>query len=145
MAAIAKALLAVHEVLLRKLNGFETQVRKLTRSDSRVRLLMTAPGVGVIVGLTYVAAIDDPARFSSSKSVGPHFGMTPRKYQSGETDITGRISKTGDKGVRAVLYEAAHIILTMPVKGGALKSWAAKLAKRAGPQKAKVRSPGSWR
>ena len=125
-------------MLLRELNGFEKQVRKLARGDNRVRLLMTAPGVGVIVGLTYVAAIDDPGRFSSSKNVGAHFGMTPKKYQSGETDITGRISKTGDKGVRAVLYEAAHIILTMPVKGGALKSWAAKLAKRAGMQKAKV-------
>ena len=64
--------------------------------------------------------------------------MTPRKYQSGEMDVAGRISRTGDKGVRAVLYEAAHIILTLPVKGGALKSWAAKLAKRAGMQKAKV-------
>ena len=138
LKAIAKALLAVHEVLLKELNGFEKQVRKLARSDSRVRLLMTAPGVGVIVGLTYVAAIDDPARFSSSKSVGPHFGLTPKKYQSGETDITGRISKIGYKGVRAVLYEAAHIVLTMPIKGGALKSWAAKLAKRVGMQKAKV-------
>jgi transposase len=117
LKAIAKALLAVHEVLLKELNGFEAQVLKLARSDSRVRLLMTAPGVGVIVGLTYVAAIDDPARFASSKTVGAHFGMTPKKYQSGETDITGRISKTGDKGVRAVLYEAAHIILTMPIKG----------------------------
>jgi len=138
LKAIAKALLAVREVLLRELNGFEKQVRKLARGDNRVRLLMTAPGVGPIVGLTYVAAIDDPARFSSSKTVGAHFGMTPRKYQSGETDITGRISKTGDKGVRAALYEAAHIILTMPVKGGSPKSWAAKLAKRAGMQKAKV-------
>ena len=138
LKAIAKALLAVHEVLLRELNGFEKQVHKQARGDNRVRLLMTAPGVGVIVGLTYVAAIDDPARFTSSKRVGAHFGMTPKKYQSGETDVTGRISKTGDKGVRTVLYEAAHIILTMPVKGGALKSWAAKLAKRAGMQKAKV-------
>ena len=85
-------------------------MRKLARGDNRVRLLMTAPGVGVVVGLTYVAAVDDPECFSSSKKVGAHFGMTPRKYQSGETDITGRISKTGDKGVRAVLYEAAHII-----------------------------------
>ena len=109
--------LAVHEVLLQELNGFEKHVRKLARSDARARLLMTAPGVGPIVGLTYVAAIDDPARFSSSKTVGAHFGMTPKKYQSGEIDVTGRISKTGDKGVRAVLYEAAHIILTMPVKG----------------------------
>jgi transposase len=138
LSAIAKALLAVHEVLLRELNGFEKQVRKQARCDSRVRLVMTAPGVGAIVGLTYVAAIDDPGRFSSSKKVGAHFGMTPKKYQSGETDLTGHISKSGDKGVRTVLYEAAHIILTMPVKGGALKSWAAKLAKRAGMQRAKV-------
>jgi transposase len=138
LSGIAKALLAVHEVLLKELNGFEKQVRKLARSDSRVRLVMTAPGVGAIVGLTYVAAIDDPGRFSSSKMVGAHFGMTPTKYQSGETDVTGRISKTGDKGVRVALYGAAHVILTMPVKGGALKSWAARLAKRAGMQRAKV-------
>jgi transposase len=138
LKTIAKALLAVHAVLLKELDGFEKQVRKLARGDNRVRLLMTAPGVGPIVGLTYVGAIDDPARFSSSKSVGAHFGMTPRKYQSGETDVSGRISKMGDKGARAALYEAAHVILTTPVKGGALKSWAAKLAKRVGLQKAKV-------
>jgi transposase len=138
LSAIAKALLAVHEVLLRELSGFDKQVRKLAKSDSRVRLVMTAPGVGAIVGLTYVAAIDDPARFSSPEKVGAHFGMTPKKYQSGETDVTGRISKTGDASVRAALYEAAHVILTKPVQGGGLKSWAAKLAKRAGMKKAKV-------
>ena len=71
--------------------------------------------------------------------VGAHFGMTPKKYQSGETDITGRISKIGDKGVRTALYEAAHIILTKPLKGcSALKSWAMRIAKRAGMSKAKV-------
>jgi transposase len=65
--------------------------------------------------------------------------MTPKKYQSGETDYTGRISKIGDSSVRTVLYEAAHVILTKPVKGcPALKSWAMRLAKRAGMQKAKV-------
>lgn len=138
LSAIAKALLAVHEVLLRELNGFERQARQQARSNARVKLVMTAPGVGAIVGLTYVAAIDDPARFTSSKMVGAHFGMTPKKYQSGETDITGRISKTGDNGVRTMLYEAAHVILTLPVKGGALKSWAARLAKRAGVKRAKV-------
>jgi transposase len=111
LKAIAKALLAVHAVLLRELNGFEKQVRKLAKGDARARLLMTAPGVGPIVGLTYAAAIDDPGRFSSSKTVGAHFGLTPKRYQSGETDVTGRISKIGDKGVRAELYEAAHAIL----------------------------------
>ena len=75
----------------------------------------------------------NPARFKSSKGVGAHFGLTPKKYQSGETDITGRISKIGDEGVRTALYEAGHIILTQPLKGcTALKSWAMRLAKRAG-------------
>ena len=139
LEVIAAALLAVHETLRRELAGFEKRVRSIARSDGRVRLLMSTPGVGAIVALTYVAAIDDPARFKSSKGVGAHFGLTPKKYQSGETDITGRISKIGDEGVRTALYEAGHIILTQPLKGcTALKSWAMRLAKRAGMRKAKV-------
>ncbi len=130
--------MAVHAVLLRELNGFERQVRKQAKSDSRVRLLMTAPGVGPIVGLSYVSAIDDPGRFTSSKTAGAHFGLTPKRYQSGQTDFTGRISKMGDRGVRTALYEATHVILTRVVRGGALKSWAARLAKRAGFKKAAV-------
>ena len=136
---IGKALLAGHEVLLRELSGFEKRVRQQARQDERARLIMTAPGVGPVVGLTYVAAIDDPARFKSSKQVGPHFGLTPKKHQSGETDYNGRISKIGDASVRTALYEAAHVILTRPIKGAtAPKSWAMKLAKRAGMAKAKV-------
>ncbi|MFI5003331.1 MAG: IS110 family transposase [Reyranellales bacterium] len=138
LETIAAALLPVHEVLLREFAGFEKRVRALARGSQLVRRFMTAPGVGPIVGLTYAAAIDDPWRFSSSKQVGAHFGMTPRKYQSGETDINGRISKAGDGSVRTALYEAAHIILTHPVKGSALKSWAMRLARRAGMKKAKV-------
>ena len=83
-------------------------------------------------------AIDDPSRFRSSKTVGAHFGLTPKKYQSGETDVTGRISKIGDGGVRTALYEAANVILTRPVKGSTLKSWGMRLAARAGMRKAKV-------
>ena len=135
---IAKSILSVHGALLREFSNLERKVRHMARDDKRVRLLMSAPGVGVIVALTYVSAIDDPRRFKSSKDVGPHFGLTPRKYQSGETDVTGSITKVGDAGVRAALYEAANIILTRPIKGGGLKSWAAKLARRAGMKKAKV-------
>ena len=105
---------------------------------------MTTPGVGAIVGLTYVAAVDDPGRFKSSKSVGAHFGLTPTKYQSGETDVTGRISKIGDASVRTALYEAAHIILTRWLKGSVLKNWAMKLAKRTGMKKARWRLRASW-
>ena len=138
LQVIADALLAVRAVLLREFNGFEKRMQTLAHHDARARLLMSTPGVGVIVSLTYASAIDDPGRFRSSKQVGAHFGLTPKKYQSGETDVTGRISKIGDKDVRTALYEAANIILTQPVKGSGLKSWAAKLARRVGMKKAKV-------
>jgi transposase len=138
LQVLAEALLRVRAVLLKEFNGFEKRVRTMARHDARAQLLMSAPGVGAIVSLTYASAIDDPGRFRSSKRVGAHFGLTPKKYQSGETDITGRISKIGDSAVRTALYEAAHIILTRPIKGSALKRWAARLAKRAGMQKAKV-------
>lgn len=138
LEVVAAALLEVHAVLAREFRGFERRVRAAARIDARVRLLMSAPGVGAIVALTYVSAIDDPARFRSSKSVGAHFGLTPKKHQSGEKDVTGRITKMGDGSVRTALYEAAHIILTRPVKGSGLKSWAMRIAKRAGMAKAKV-------
>jgi transposase len=138
LEVVAAALLAAHEALLREFAGLEKRVRAIAGADARTRRLMSAPGVGAIVALTYVAAVDDPGRFGSSKRVGAHFGLTPKKYQSGETDVTGRISKIGDAGVRTALYEAAHVMLTRPVKGCALKSWALRLARRAGMQKAKV-------
>jgi transposase len=138
LEAIAEALLKIWEIMRQELKKFDRRVVQMARNDNRVRLLSTVPGVGPIIGLTFVSAIDDPTRFKSSKGVGAYFGLTPRKYQSGETDITGRISKSGDAGAREALYNAAHIILTKPVKGGALKSWGMRLAKRAGMQKAKV-------
>jgi transposase len=136
---IAQALLAVHAVLLREFNGFEKRVRIMARTHVQAKLLMTTPAVGPIVALTYAGAIDDPARFKSSKQTGAHFGLTPKKYQSGETDITGRISKIGDASVREALYQAAHVMLTKPLKGcSQLKSWAMRIARRAGMRKAKV-------
>ena len=138
LQVIADALLAVREVLLREFRSFEKRVRTMARHDERARLLMTTTGVGAVISLTYAAAIDDPARFKSSKQVGAHYGITPKRYQSGEIDYTGRISKIGDKSVRTALYQAAHIILTRPVKASALKSWAMQLAKRIGMAKAKV-------
>lgn len=139
LEAIAEALLAARAVLRREFSDLDKRVRMAARQDARARLLMSTPGVGALVSLTFAAALDDPARFKRSKMVGAHFGMTPKKYQSGETDITGRISKIGDKSVRVALYEAANIILTKPVKGcAALKGWAMRLAKRAGMRKAKV-------
>jgi transposase len=139
LEVIATALLSVRSVLLGEFKAFERQARKMSLLDAKARLLMSTPGVGPIISLTYAAAIDDPARFKSSKHAGPHFGLTPKKYQSGETDRSGRISKIGDASVREALYQAAHIILTKPIKGcSQLKSWATRIARRAGMNKAKV-------
>lgn len=138
LTEIAEAVLAARAVLHKEFQGFERRVRTLARGDDRAKLLMSAPGVGVLVSLTYAAGIDDPDRFKKSRQVGAHFGMTPKRYQSGEKDVTGRISKVGDRSVRTALYEAANVILTKPVKAGALKSWAMRLAARAGMKKAKV-------
>ena len=136
---IAEALLLVHAVLLREFKVFERRVRSMARFDAKARLLMSTPAVGPIIALTYASAIDDPGRFKSSKQVGAHFGLTPKKHQSGETDYTGRISKIGDGSVRTALYEAAHLMLTKPIKGcSQLKSWAMRIARRAGMSKAKV-------
>jgi len=138
LTSIAEALLEIRGVLFEEFKAFEKRLLAIARSDHRVKLLMSAPGVGALVALSFVSAIDDPSRFKSSKMVGPHFGLTPKKYQSGETDYDGRISKKGDERVRAMLYEAAQTILTRPVKGSALKSWAMRVAKRCGMKKAKV-------
>ena len=139
LAAISQALLAVRAVLLDEFKAFEKRVRAMSLLDAKARLLMSTPAVGPIVSLTYASAIDDPARFKSSKQVGPHFGLTPKRYQSGETDRSGRISKIGDASVREALYQAAHIMLTKPIKGcSELKSWAMRIARRAGMNKAKV-------
>jgi len=99
---------------------------------------MSVPGVGAIVALTYVSAIDDPTRFRRSRDIGPHFGLVPRKYQSGEVDRSGRITKIGDASVRSILYEAAHIMLTQVKRFSSLKAWAMRLAARSNARVAKV-------
>jgi hypothetical protein len=106
--------------------------------DEVCRRLMTVPGVGAVVAITFTSAVDDPARFRRSKDVGAHFGLTPRKYQSGETDRTGRISKAGDAMARSMLFEAANAALTRVARFSALKAWAVRIAGRHGMAKAKV-------
>lgn len=114
------------------------ELLKLVRANEICRRLMTVPGVGAVVAITFTSAIDDPHRFARSKAVGAHFGLTPRKYQSGEIDRTGRISKAGDAMVRTALYEAANVMLTRAVRFSALKAWGMKVAARQGARKAKV-------
>lgn len=99
---------------------------------------MTAPGVGAITALCYLATIDDPTRFKKSRSVGAYLGLTARRYASGEVDWTGRISKCGDGMLRSYLYEAANVLLTRVQRWSTLRAWGMRIAKRSGIRKAKV-------
>ena len=100
--------------------------------------MMTVPGVGALIAVTFTSGVDDPGRFARSKGVGAHFGLTPRKYQSGETDVTGAVSRVGDAIVRTALYEGAHILLTRAVQFSVLKRWALEVARRRGMKRAKA-------
>ena len=90
------------------------------------------------MAVTFTSAVDDPGRFGRSRAVGAHFGLTPKKYQSGETDVTGSIGKVGDAMVRTALYEAADVMLTRVGRFSTLKRWALEVAKRRGMRRAKV-------
>ena len=114
------------------------EVLAIVKEDQVCRRLMTVPGVGAVVSLTYRAGVDDPARFAKSKSVGAFFGLTPKRYQSGETDVTGGITRVGDAGVRTALHDAANALLTRAGKFSTLKRWAMDVAKRRGMRRAKV-------
>jgi transposase len=107
LVAIVEPLLTVWQTLREQVADLDRQVRVRAREDAKVRRLMTAPGVGVVVALAYTAVIDDPARFAKSSSVGAYLGLAPRRYQSGEVDYDGHISRCGDGLLRSYLFEAA--------------------------------------
>ena len=138
LAVLVEPLLAVRRVLREQLGILHRRLLAVVRNDDVCRRLMTVPGVGPVVALTYRATVDVPARFRKSKAVGAVFGLTPSKYQSGEIDRTGAISRCGDEMVRTTLYEAAQILLVRSTKWSWLKAWAMQIARRRGMKRAIV-------
>lgn len=136
--AIVEPLLEVLATMLEQLARLTRQVLDTVREDRTCRRLMTVPGIGPITALTFRATIDDPARFAKSRAVGAHLGLTPRRYQSGETDIQGRISRCGDELARTALYEAAHTLLVRSRKWSSLRAWGMQVARRRGMARARV-------
>jgi len=135
---VIEPMLRAREALHQEFHALHRAMLAIVRHDGVCRRLMTVPGVGALVAITFTSAIDDPARFRRSRAVGAHFGLTPKKYQSGEMDVTGGISRVGDPLVRTALYEAAHIMLTRAVRFSGLKRWALEVARRRGMKRAKV-------
>ena len=137
LAALVEPLLIVRRVLREQIVILHRRLLAVVRDDEVCRRLMTVPGVGPVVSLTYRATVDAPARFRKSKAVGAVFGLTCSKYQSGEIDRSGRISRCGDEMMRVMLYEAAQSMLRSK-KWSWLKAWAMQIARRRGMKKAIV-------
>ncbi len=125
-------------MLLETFTELDRRVKWAAREDRICRRFMTVPGVGEITALSFKDAVDDPARFKSSRTVGAHFGLTPRRFQSGETDNPGRISHAGDADVRATLYAAASAMLMRSITWSSRKAWGVRLMKTKGRRRAIV-------
>jgi transposase len=138
LAVLAERLLIVRLVVREQLGILHRRLLTIVRDDDVGRRLMTVPGIGPVVALTYRVTVDVPARFRNSKAVGAVFGLTPAKYQSGEIDRTGAISRCGDEMMRMMLYEAAQSMLVRSTKWSWLKAWAMKIARHRGMKKAIV-------
>jgi len=121
LESVVEALLCVYEQVCHEQEKLDREVRRLAREDEAARRLMTVPGVGMVTALTFRHTIDDPARFRTAATVGAYLGLTPRRKQSGETDINGRVSRWGDRLLRTYLYEAASVLLHRTQKWSALK------------------------
>lgn len=131
-------LLDARLVLYQHFLELDRRVKRAASQDQVCMRMMTVPGVGPIAALTFKAAVDDPARFKRSRTVAAHFGLTPRRYQSGEHDNPGRISKAGDRDVRATLYAAANALLMRTMAGSQIKSWGMRLMRTKGRRRAVV-------
>ena len=138
LAVLVEPLLIVRRVLREQIGILHRRLLAIVRDDDVCRRLMSIPGVGPVVALTYRVTVDVPARFRNSKAVGAVFGLTPSKYQSGEINRTGAISRCGDEMMRMMLYEAAQSMLTRTTKWSWLKAWAMKIARHRGMKKAIV-------
>jgi transposase len=131
-------LVSIYQHAREAAKALEKTVKRQAQQDAVCQRLMPVPGVGPLVASTYVATIDDPTRFATSTQVPAYIGLVPRVHQSGETHYHGRISKEGDKLLRWLLVEAAHVLLTRTKRSCALKRWGLKLAKKRGQGKATV-------
>jgi len=138
LVTLVESLLVVRRVLREQISILHRRVLGAVRNDEVCRRLMTVPGVGPVVALTYRTTVDVPARFRKSKSVGAAFGLTPARDQSGESDRPGAISRCGDEMMRTTLYEAAQVMLLRSAKWSWLKAWAMKIARHRGMKKAIV-------
>ena len=140
-AGLEKIILPVLEAWLgirARTADLSKQIVASARACEQCQLLLSIPGVGAVTASSFVAAIKDPENFRNSRSVGAWIGLTTRRYQSGEADHDGHISRRGDNHLRGLLYEAAVVTLTRSTADSALRMWGLNLKERIGFKRAAV-------
>ena len=138
LSAAMRGLIAARTAVMTAVASIDADMVRMTRASGACRRLMTIPGVGQLTALAFVAAIDDPSRIHRSRDVVGYLGLVPKRYQSGEVDDVGGISKCGDRRVRTLLYEAANVMLTRYKGQLKLKDWAFAIARRSTMRKARI-------
>lgn len=138
LLTIIELMLIALSTMQEQITVFDTALRRRATADVVAKRLMTAPGVGVIVALSYISTIEDPSRFKRSRTVAAYLGLTPRRIQSGESDRTGSISRAGDRTMRTLLYEAACVVLRRCSRPSPLQEWGRALIERVGSKRAIV-------
>jgi len=138
LSGAMRGLVAARDAVLGAIAAIDADMKRLVRASDACRRLMTIPGVGQLTALAFTAAVDDPARFRRSRDLGAYLGLVPRRYQSGEIDYVGSISRVGDRRVRTLLYEAANVMLTRYKGELKLKDWAFAIARRSTMRKARI-------
>lgn len=138
LSVAMRGLVAARAAVLAAVAAIDADMKKMVRASDACRRLMPIPGVGHLTALAFSAAIDHPERFKRSHDIGAYLGLVPRRYQSGEVDYTGSISKCGDKRARTLLYEAANVMLTRCKRPLELRNWAFAIAKRSNMRKARI-------
>lgn len=126
------------EEITKRMQQIEVELKMLAESEPVVKRFTEIPGVGPMIALSFYTAIEDPKRFNRVEDVGAYFGLTPRVYQSGETETVGKISCRGNQMTRTHLVQAANVILTHTHSFSSLKAWGTKLSKKVGYNRAKV-------
>ena len=138
LAAAVEPLLKAREAVERQIADLDRKVMRMARNDAQVRRFMTAPGVGPITALCFLATIDDPTRFKRSRSRRSLCRTDDPTIRIRRDRLDGPNSKCGDAMLRSYLYEAANVLLTRVTRWSTLKAWGIRLAKRSGLRKAKV-------
>src|SRR5499425_3869407 len=138
LSAAMRGLIGARAAVLAAIAAIDADIRRMVRASDACRRLMSIPGVGQLTALAFTAAVDDPRRFRRSRDIGAYLGLVPRRYQSGEIDYTGSISKCGDRRIRTLLYEAANVMLTRYKGQLKLKDWAFAIARRSTMRKTRI-------